>query len=186
MFQRVIEKIAQNLDRNKIPYMVIGGQAVLLYGEPRFTKDIDVTLGIEPAHAEMLLSILPAMDFRPIVENPEEFLRETFVLPVEDRFSQLRIDFIFSLSDYERLAITRAVPVLIGTSKVNYITVDDLLIHKIIAGRPRDIEDAKSIMLKNSNHIAVDYVEKWLNEYDRELGTDFFAVLEKLRAANKL
>jgi len=25
--------------------MVIGGQAVLLYGEPRLTKDIDITLG---------------------------------------------------------------------------------------------------------------------------------------------
>jgi len=26
--------------------MVIGGQAVLLYGEPRLTRDIDITLGI--------------------------------------------------------------------------------------------------------------------------------------------
>lgn len=26
--------------------MIIGGQAVLLYGEPRLTKDLDVTLGI--------------------------------------------------------------------------------------------------------------------------------------------
>jgi hypothetical protein len=25
--------------------MIIGGQAVLLYGEPRLTKDIDITLG---------------------------------------------------------------------------------------------------------------------------------------------
>ncbi|GAH87084.1 unnamed protein product, partial [marine sediment metagenome] len=25
--------------------MIIGGQAVLLYGEPRLTRDIDVTLG---------------------------------------------------------------------------------------------------------------------------------------------
>ena len=26
--------------------MVIGGQAVLLYGEPRLTRDIDITLGV--------------------------------------------------------------------------------------------------------------------------------------------
>ncbi len=27
--------------------MVFGGQAVLMYGEPRFTQDIDITLGID-------------------------------------------------------------------------------------------------------------------------------------------
>ena len=27
--------------------MLIGGQAVLLYGEPRLTRDIDITLGVD-------------------------------------------------------------------------------------------------------------------------------------------
>ena len=46
MFQLLLKKIAFELSSNSIPYMVIGGQAVLLYGEPRLTKDIDITLGI--------------------------------------------------------------------------------------------------------------------------------------------
>ena len=29
--------------------MVIGGQAVLVHGQPRLTQDIDITLGVEPA-----------------------------------------------------------------------------------------------------------------------------------------
>lgn len=27
--------------------MIIGGQAVMVYGEPRLTKDIDITLGVD-------------------------------------------------------------------------------------------------------------------------------------------
>ena len=47
MFERLLERIAKSLKNAGIPYMVIGGQAVLLYGEPRLTKDIDVTLGAD-------------------------------------------------------------------------------------------------------------------------------------------
>ena len=43
MFQQLLETIALSLEKRGIPYMVIGGQAVLLYGEPRLTRDIDVT-----------------------------------------------------------------------------------------------------------------------------------------------
>ena len=45
MFEDILRRVAQQLEGAGLPYMVIGGQAVLLYGEPRLTKDIDVTLG---------------------------------------------------------------------------------------------------------------------------------------------
>ena len=46
MFQTLLRKIAEALRPVDISYMIIGGQAVLLYGEPRLTKDIDVTLSV--------------------------------------------------------------------------------------------------------------------------------------------
>jgi hypothetical protein len=36
--------MAAGLNEQNIPYMIIGGQAVLLYGKPRLTRDIDITL----------------------------------------------------------------------------------------------------------------------------------------------
>jgi hypothetical protein len=35
MFESLLERIALTLEQAHIPYMIIGGQAVLLYGEPR-------------------------------------------------------------------------------------------------------------------------------------------------------
>jgi len=46
VFKELITKIGDALNRKSIPYMIIGGQAVLIYGEPRLTRDIDITLGI--------------------------------------------------------------------------------------------------------------------------------------------
>ncbi|MCS7144150.1 MAG: hypothetical protein NZ879_03930 [Archaeoglobaceae archaeon] len=44
--RELIKRLAQKLDEKRIDYMLIGGQALLLYGEPRLTKDIDLTLGV--------------------------------------------------------------------------------------------------------------------------------------------
>ena len=40
LFEEILSKLALTLDKSSIPYMIIGGQAVLLYGEPRLTRDI--------------------------------------------------------------------------------------------------------------------------------------------------
>ena len=60
MFDHLLEQIANSLDAAGIPYMIVGGKAVLLYGEPRFTRDIDVTLGIGTDRLEELLRLVDA------------------------------------------------------------------------------------------------------------------------------
>lgn len=47
MFTELLERLAHVLDEARLPYMIIGGQAVLFYGEPRLTRDIDITLGVD-------------------------------------------------------------------------------------------------------------------------------------------
>ena len=42
MFETLLKKIGEGCEARHIPYMITGGQAVLIYGEPRLTKDIDV------------------------------------------------------------------------------------------------------------------------------------------------
>lgn len=44
-------------------------------------------------------------------------------------------------------------------------SADDLIIHKIFAGRPRDIEDSRLVILKNPD-LDVPYFEKWLKAFD--------------------
>lgn len=40
MIEELLKKIAQCLDEDKIPYMIIGDQAVLIYGRPRLNLNI--------------------------------------------------------------------------------------------------------------------------------------------------
>jgi hypothetical protein len=60
--------------------MVIGGQAVLVHGEPRLTRDIDVTLGVSLDRLPDVVAAAGAAGLKPLVD-PESFARETMVLP---------------------------------------------------------------------------------------------------------
>lgn len=152
--------------------MIIGGQAVLRYGEPRLTKDIDVTIGLAPCDAQPILDAIITLGFEALVDDAKDFLEQTFVLPVADQQTGLRIDFVFSLSEYERGAIDRANIVRLGEVEAKFISVEDLVIYKIVAGRPRDLEDVRAIMLKNRD-INKQEIQRWLVEYDQELGEGF-------------
>jgi len=58
VFEKLLKKIGACLEHNHLPYMIIGGQAVLLYGEPRLTRDIDITLGLNVGSLDRLLGVV--------------------------------------------------------------------------------------------------------------------------------
>lgn len=180
MFERLLKKIAIQLKKASIPYMVIGGQAVLLYGEPRLTRDIDITLGIGVEELSKVKKILRTMGLKILVKNDEEFVAKTMVLPAMDRESGIRIDFTFSYSLYERQAIERAKDIKLGRTSIRFASLEDLVIHKVISGRPRDLEDVRSVLLKNPKYNS-HYIEKWLAEFDQSLGEHFLKIFRTIR-----
>ena len=169
MFVELLIRITRELDKNSIPYMIIGGQAVLLYGEPRLTKDIDITLGVSVDKLNELLKIIKKIELIPLPSNIKNFTEKTFVLPVKDIKTNIRVDFIFSQTSYEKQAIKRANPVNLKNAILKFASIEDLIIHKIFAGRPRDLEDVKTIMIKNPN-FNKKYIKKWLMEFDSSMG----------------
>ena len=178
MFQNLLEKVASELLKRKIPYIVIGGQALLVYGEPRLTRDIDITLGIGVEGLDRIKNVVKTLKLKYLISDVEDFVQETMVLPVVDEKSGIRIDFIFSFSPYEMQAIQRANEIKVGKTAVNFASLEDVVIHKIIARRARDIEDIKSILLKNPDYDS-EYIRHWLAEFDRSLKENYMELFDK-------
>jgi predicted nucleotidyltransferase len=138
---------------------------VLLYGEPRLTRDVDITLGIGVDHLNALLQAIKKIPLRALPEDVASFVNETMVLPAIDESTGIRVDFIFSFTHYEAQAINRANAVKILGQEVFFASVEDLIVHKIFSGRPRDMEDVRVIVLRNQD-IDLRYIEDWLTEFD--------------------
>jgi hypothetical protein len=171
MFESLLGRIGSTLDQADIAYMVIGGQAVLVYGEPRLTRDIDITLGATLDRLADVVELLATMELFPLAD-PETFTRKTMVLPCRDPETAIRVDFIFSFSPYEQQALERVRLVEIAGTAVRFASPEDLLVHKVVAGRPRDLEDVKSILLKNPD-VDIGYIKAWLEEFSSALAEPY-------------
>jgi hypothetical protein len=184
MFRDLLEKMAKAFEARSIAYMVIGGQAALLYGEPRLTADVDVTVGIAPEGLPVVLEAVRALGWQVLVEDAEAFVRRTMVLPCREEASGIRIDIVFSQSAYEQEALRRVRRVPFGATEVCFASPEYVIIHEVIAGRPRDIEDCRRIWLKNP-HLDEGYIRHWLQQFEDALGEPFLSRLEQVRQTER-
>lgn len=165
MITSLIKRIARQLDTSSIPYMIIGGQAVLLYGRPRLTRDIDITLGVDTDQFARIDDVCRSLGLESLAEDGYAFALKTKVLPVEAPDSKVRVDFIFSFTPYETQAIERANRVSLDDSVVRFASCEDVVIHKMVAGRPIDLEDVRHLIAKNRKQLDLSYLRRWLVEF---------------------
>lgn len=157
------------------PAMVVGGLAVQLRGRPRATLDADVTVEAEPEDVPDLVRAARKAGFIARPDDPVAFAKKTWVLPLARVEDGWEVDLILAWSPFERQAIGRARPEVIAGTKLPVATAEDLLVHKILAGRPRDLEDAAAIVRRSGDHLDRVAVRTTLLELAEALADDDLA-----------
>jgi hypothetical protein len=157
------------LSEADVEYAILGGLAVSIYGEPRFTADIDVGIILEKDRIDNFLRLAKEHNFYPIPGDIKRFIGKTGVIPMKFRKGKVlgRCDFIIAENIIERSALKRAKSKNIGPIKARFVTPEDLIIHKITAGRPQDIEDVRSILARRNRKLDIKYIQYWLGLIDK-------------------
>lgn len=168
MINEAMTAIANCLDRARIPYMIIGGQAVLQYGRLRTTEVIDVTVDISIENWSNVQAALEG-EFKITASNSKQFVEPTGVLPAVHEKSGVRVDFIFGQTGFETEAIRRTRSVDIEEVKVRFISPEDLIIQKLFAGRSVDIADATSVYRNQKEKLDGYRMARVLGELDEVL-----------------
>lgn len=165
-FEKGLRALVGFLERRELPYMVIGGVANLVWGRARSTLDIDLTIwtgeGREAAMAREFASV-----FRALPPEPVSFVAETKVLPLEAE--GIQVDVVFGQLPYERRAIARARPVELAGIAVRVCSPEDLILHKVISERPRDLEDVRGIVAVSGAKLDRGYLDPLVRDFAREL-----------------
>ena len=160
--EATLVSLVRLLEQHQIDYMIIGGIANAVWGEPRATLDIDVTISADTADALRIATLLES-DFRVLASDPAPFVEETRVLPLESR-SGVRVDLIFGLLPFEREAVARASSVEVAGRDVRFCTPEDLILLKIISRRDQDLADVRGIVQKRLSRLDLDYLEPRIEE----------------------
>jgi predicted nucleotidyltransferase len=85
------------------------------------------------------------------------------VLPL-DTEDGVRIDVIFALLPFELDAIRRARDVPVAGRTVHVVSVEDLILMKIISERPRDAADVEALLRLRARELDRDYLEPRIRE----------------------
>jgi hypothetical protein len=116
-----LRDLLRALNAARARYLVVGGYAVMVHAEPRFTKDLDIWIEATPADAERVIAALTAFG-APL----GELARDRFRVGLYSR----RLDTVF------------------GGEPVSVIGRDDLILSKSLAGRRIDRADLRLLRRK--------------------------------------
>ena len=170
-FRRALSTVARFLEATSRPAAILGGVAVIAHGYARFTADIDIAVVAQPEDVEELLAEARKVGLTPRIRNAAHFARENFVLLLRDAKSGVPIDMSLALQPFEREAAQRAEARVVGDVTVKVMPLAAMLIYKLIAGRPRDLDDARALIATGVGFDA-QTVEATLAEFDAILETD--------------
>jgi hypothetical protein len=161
-------------------WYVFGAQAVIVYGVPRLSADVDVTLALAPDTPEPFAREMHAAGFALRVADPE-FVRRTRVMPFVHSATGMPLDVVLAGSGLEDEFLNRAVMTDFGTITVPVIDPADLLIAKLLAGRPKDIEDARALWHLRGGELDAARVRRTLHLLEEALSqSDLVSAFEAL------
>lgn len=142
----LLAALANAFSELRAQWYLFGAQAAMVWGRPRLTADIDVTVRLEPEDPERLVRTLQARGFSLRVGDADDFIHRTRVFPFLHVASGMPLDIVLAGPGLEDLFLSRARPVTMGGIVVPVISPEDLIATKILAGRPKDIEDVRGIL----------------------------------------
>jgi hypothetical protein len=154
-----------------IHWVLIGALAANRYRQsPRLTQDVDLLLESVGSGLDRLERAVRAAGWEVQRASPQgELLRL--------RHPELGIaDLLIAGTDYQQEAIRRARREPIGNGEsAAFLTVEDVIVHKLIAGRTQDIADIEAILAARVPFDA-GYVERW---------AAFWEVVDRWRALSR-
>ena len=176
----LLAALAGALARLRARWYVFGAQAVVLWGRPRLTADIDVTVRMDPEEPERLVEALAAAGFSVRIGAAPDFVRLTRVLPFVPRRQRTSarhrpgrsgtggaVSFQGGAGDDRRSRGPGHQP---GGSVAT----------KVLAGRQKDLEDVRSVLRERYSTLDLDSVRSTLMLFEEALGqSDLRPVFER-------
>ncbi|MCA0389128.1 MAG: nucleotidyltransferase [Bacteroidetes bacterium] len=138
------KEFIQLLNEKSVKYLLVGGYAVGFYGNPRFTKDLDLWLECSKENAEKIEEVLKEFGFGSLGLTRDDFLDPDGIIQLG--YPPARIDLIMGASgvNFEDCFPKRETVLLDGVT-VNLINLEDLKMNKKASGRYQDLADLENL-----------------------------------------
>lgn len=154
-----VEVLVEVLDARGIRYALLGGLATILRGRPRFTQDIDILIDVPQIALPGLLDELQdrgfSLDRDTVIRQYVQHHMTAF------RFGVVRIDWLKPVLPLYAHALAAATPLSwTDGHALRVVTPEGLVVTKMVAFRPQDQEDIRTILAANRDEIDVALIRR--------------------------
>ena len=168
-FRVLLARFDRLMRRHNVPYMLIGGLAVGAWTEPRGTKDCDFALKL-PRNVEPLAEAL-ADDGFAVDQRQLELVKEGGHIRLahnKQEHPPMIVDLLCVGSPFEEEALDRAHTIALFDTSLSIATPDDLVVYKLIAGRPQDFADIDRLIRFGAAPQDLQRLRKWAVHWEVE------------------
>ena len=162
------------LERLDIPYMITGGVASVIYGDPRFTRDIDLVLGLRSANIGRLASAFAASDF---YVPPGEVLEEEAARPRGGHFNLIHKETALKADIYligddplHAWAWERRLRVPVEKMEISVAPIEYVVLRKLeyfrASGSDRHLRDVAMMLRISGDLVDLRELGRWLEKLD--------------------
>ncbi len=173
----LLEYLVHRFRSNDVLWALHGGLAANAYrDEVRQTMDTDILVSAQHTTIRDLAHGLET-DGWEVVTVVDDYLARL----KHSRFGNL--DVAYSLTDYEHGAVERAQQRL-AHDGIPMLTVEDVVIHKLVASRWKDDMDVVSI-LSTSPELDLTYINRWLAVFEKSAHFDRLRAIARAEAGKR-
>lgn len=146
--------------REHVPYTLIGAWALAVWGRPRATSDVDFLVLVKEGRLDKLTNRITraglTLDETWAKWNP--MLRGS---QVRFQFKGNTVDLLCSRDVHDREVFRRKRRKRMDGSYYWVVSPEDFILQKLKVGRPRDFEDALSVLERCRKIVDKRYLQRW-------------------------
>jgi predicted nucleotidyltransferase len=157
-------RIVGFLEAEKVPFVVVGGIAAGLQGEPRGTQDVDLMVTYPSSRVYRLAQKANEAGWHIDPEQAETQWRFSGFVRfwLGPKGKQVAADLMACNSDFLREVAWRAQPARFCGVRVPIATAEDMVIFKLAAWREKDLPAIRAILARRRQDLDLTYVRKWV------------------------
>ena len=164
-----LNRVWAALEPLDLPMALMGGLAVAVWKHPRNTRDVDILVDVRDGNLDELVEAMKRAGMRSKRQPPVLLVGDQRVIqllyPAPGTFLDIQIDVLLADSAYQKEALTRAKPAkLDGEREIAVLSCEDLIIHKLLAGRIIDSADVAALLRANRAGLDLAYLKGWLGQ----------------------
>ncbi|MCB0083429.1 MAG: hypothetical protein KDE47_20950 [Caldilineaceae bacterium] len=158
------------LEKFDISYMVVGGFAVIFYGAPRLTIDVDIVVDMQLQHVQTFVGAFPVPTYYASEEGIRDSLLRRYPFNVIEPSTGAKVDLVPLPSDlFSRFAFQRRQRMVYDEAghAAMFITAEDIILAKLLAYREtnsdKHLQDARGVLLMQWDELNWNRIQRAAN-----------------------